>query len=477
MWMFDRLLGKNDKKTGSASPHNKKDMYHCEEYGFSVYCPNGWRMHTQDLAPHVLVMFYDPLYCENNISIGVSRLWWVRSIEELNDVLKLYTQRLNAPGFEVESISLKSTKVGDKEAVERVYKLRGRTYKEIIFDESTYEYVFACGTRTEKFKDCKPIFDECLRSFKFERITDAETHYVSGVSYDQNRRYREAEEKYLEVIMLNPKYHKAYCNLGRICQITDRIEDAVKYYNKALEINPYNSSVYSNLGIIYWVQYGEIEEGLKYFCKAVASDPAIESRVCELIGYYSYHTNADIRKLHQLLQRGCLKDTEEEVVAETSRTEKTLYEAETYSNEKYGFLIKYPKEWVLEILEPKPEVTVDLNVWFGIRGKVDCSIMVGPIGHTIYGKTLQEIENRARVHRQSENVCPISSKHLTIDGIEAYRHVYTAKQPTRYVKQVGLFENNNEYLLLFRVYAQEDFERYEPVFDDCIQSFKFKRGD
>ena len=185
----------------------------------------------------------------------------------------------------------------------------------------------------------------------------------------------------------------------------------------------------------------------------------------------------DAETHYKPLQKDYLKDKAGRPAAGTLKVEKTKYETKTYSNDKYGFSIKYPKGWALDILEPKPEFTVELSVWFGIRGKVACSIMVGPIGPTTYGRTPKELENRARLHRQDLNANLISSKYLTIDGVEAYEHVYTAKYPPRYVKQVGFFKGNDEYLLLFKVFSKEDFEKYEPIFDDCIQSFKFKRED
>jgi tetratricopeptide (TPR) repeat protein len=156
-------------------------------------------------------------------------------------------------------------------------------------------------------------------------------------------------------------------------------------------------------------------------------------------------------------------------------TKEPKSDSKTYSNDKYNFSINYTKDWRLKVLEPNPLVNVNLNIWLGdTQGKVACSIMVGPIGNTIYGKTLQELENRARISRQGLNAQLVSSKNLTIDGIDAYEHVYTAENPHRYVKQVGFFKDNDEYLLLFKVFSKEDFEKYEFIFDEIIQSFRFK---
>ena len=164
-----------------------------------------------------------------------------------------------------------------------------------------------------------------------------------------------------------------------------------------------------------------------------------------------------------------------DLFSEVSTKEVPKSDTKTYSNDKHNFSIKYTKDWRLKVLEPNPLVNVNLNIWLGdTQGKMACSIMVGPIGNTIYGKTIQEIENRARINRQDLNAQLVSSKNLTIDSTDAYEHVYIAENPYRCVKQVGFFKDNAEYLLLFKVFSKEDFEKYKSIFDEIIQSFRFK---
>ena len=290
-----RLLGKKRQKMKGGSQCNKKNMYHCEEYSFLAYCPPGWIMHTKDLPSHILVMFYDPLSAEDNINIAVNRIFRKRSIEELKDTLTL-----NALGFGGRIRSLKRTKVDNVEAVEVIYKLQKQIYKQIIFEKWGYEYVFTCTARAKKFKNCEPIFNECLQSFKFDHVTnDAETHYFSGVSYQQRGLYEEAEKEYLKAIELNHKYYKAYCNLGSICMKAGRGEEAEKYYKKALQINPEDPIALFDLGCIYFTS-GDEDEGLKYFCKAIITDSAIEPKVHQIIHIYSYNPSEDIQKLNKL---------------------------------------------------------------------------------------------------------------------------------------------------------------------------------
>ena len=308
MNLFDRFSGKGTKKTESVISHNKKEMYHSEGYGFSAYCPNGWIMQTQGL-PDILrfykvqVMFYDSLCAENCVTVAATRIFRKRSIEELKVIPTLYAQI-----FGGRILSLERTKVDTVEAIEATYKLQKQTQKQVIFDKDSHGYIFTSGALSNKFKDCEPVFDECLQSFKFEHmIDDAGTHYFSGVAYQKRGLYDKAEKEYLKAIELNPDYYKAYCNLGSICMKTWRVEEAVEYYEKALQINPKDPIALLDIGSIYFADENSEAEGLKYFCKAIIADSAFEPTVHQKIQFYSYHSKKDIQKLNKLISEGLRK--------------------------------------------------------------------------------------------------------------------------------------------------------------------------
>ena len=157
------------------------------------------------------------------------------------------------------------------------------------------------------------IFDKLLG--KYKKTDDAETHYFSGVAYQQKRLYKEAEKEYLKAINLNPECHKAYCNLGSLSLKNGRVKDAEKYYKKALQINPKDSIALLDLGCMYFVHYDE-DKGLEYFCNAIIADSNIELKVHQVLHFYSYHPNGDIQKLNKLfnkqLRKIYLKNVESE---------------------------------------------------------------------------------------------------------------------------------------------------------------------
>jgi tetratricopeptide (TPR) repeat protein len=55
-----------------------------------------------------------------------------------------------------------------------------------------------------------------------------------GISYDEIKKYPQAELYYLKCILLNPKYHMAYYNLGILYKAQGKIEKTIEYYKKAV---------------------------------------------------------------------------------------------------------------------------------------------------------------------------------------------------------------------------------------------------
>lgn len=295
-------------------------------------------------------------------------------------------------------------------------------------------------------------------------------------------RYEEAINYFDKAIEINPRYENAWNNKGVALARLGRHGEAINNYDRALKINLGFENAWDNKGLAL-LNLGRFEEAVICFDNALEINPRYEDAwnnkgvALGSLGRFEEALTCFDRVFEINPRDEGAKMNRERVL----NMQKTYYSAEKsvseiYSNEKYGFSLKYPKGWILYIGGPKPEFLVGLNVLFGIPRKVACSIIAGPIGQTIYGRTLKELENRARILRQNLNAGLLSSKRLTLSGIDAYEHVCTVKFPTRYVKHVSFFKEDNEYLLTFTVFSQEDFLKYEPIFDECLQSFKFKRG-
>ncbi|TXJ51241.1 tetratricopeptide repeat protein [Brachyspira aalborgi] len=126
--------------------------------------------------------------------------------------------------------------------------------------------------------------------------------FILGVQTYSNKDYKISEYYFSEVIKLNPKNYQAYNNIGNIKFALGQKEDAIKNYdksielnynnnidayynrgiakaksdkyneaiedyNKAIELNPNYSEAYNNRGLAK-LQLGKIEEAIKDFVKA-----------------------------------------------------------------------------------------------------------------------------------------------------------------------------------------------------------------
>lgn len=67
---------------------------------------------------------------------------------------------------------------------------------------------------------------------------DAEFYYNRGVSYQNSKRFHEAEDEFREAIGINPNYIEAIHDLGISLANLKRYEEAEKEWRKALNINP-----------------------------------------------------------------------------------------------------------------------------------------------------------------------------------------------------------------------------------------------
>lgn len=82
----------------------------------------------------------------------------------------------------------------------------------------------------------------------------------------------EAEKAIEEAIQLNPDEVLAYINLGNLLDQVGKKEEAEKAYQKAISIDPKNVRAHYNLGLLYSEQ-GKLKEARKELTKAIELNP------------------------------------------------------------------------------------------------------------------------------------------------------------------------------------------------------------
>ena len=140
-------------------------------------------------------------------------------------------------------------------------------------------------------------------------------------------------------------------------------------------------------------------------------------------------------------------------------------ECKTYSNDKYGFSIKFPKGWEINNARLPPETLVH---FVDSRGGT-INLIAGPT----YGtqESIEELENLAIRNVRRFRGKMESLKRIKVDGVEAIEAVYAIPLGIK-TKKIGFNKGGVEYIITCGVRSVK-FEEYEPIFDECIQSFKF----
>jgi tetratricopeptide (TPR) repeat protein len=95
-----------------------------------------------------------------------------------------------------------------------------------------------------------------------------------GIAHHQMLQMNEARKYYEQAIKLNPKYAEAINNLGTIYYAKRSYRRAIGQYNKALKLAPNSASIYSNLGTAQFARK-KYEEASASYQKALALDPEV----------------------------------------------------------------------------------------------------------------------------------------------------------------------------------------------------------
>ena len=95
---------------------------------------------------------------------------------------------------------------------------------------------------------------------------------LGGLTWKQSALYADGETLYKAVIDKNTDCWMAYNNLGVLLQKTRPADEAIAYYQKALQINPNYAEAYNNLGNAL-SQIGRTDEGITYLQKALEINP------------------------------------------------------------------------------------------------------------------------------------------------------------------------------------------------------------
>ncbi len=135
------------------------------------------------------------------------------------------------------------------------------------FKEKNFEDVIAAGEKllSEKKNDAQLIYLLALASINTQKFLKAEEYidnilfykktdqlyFVKGNIQKKLKRYYEAIKSFEKAIELNPSFSQAYNNLGNTKKTLNLREQAIKCFKKAINLKPDNFQALFNLSSIY----------------------------------------------------------------------------------------------------------------------------------------------------------------------------------------------------------------------------------
>jgi tetratricopeptide (TPR) repeat protein len=117
-------------------------------------------------------------------------------------------------------------------------------------------------------------YRDALDFYKPGAATSASLANKAGIAYQQLLDLDNARRYYEKAIKLRPTYPEAINNLGTVYFARKSYRRAIEQYKKALRINPDSSSILSNLGTAYFARKN-YDEAAKAYQEAVALDPEV----------------------------------------------------------------------------------------------------------------------------------------------------------------------------------------------------------
>ena len=145
-----------------------------------------------------------------------------------------------------------------------------------------------------KIKEAKAVFEQIP-----EDKRDAQTWLLLS-NIAQDLKDEANVEVYLnKALEKDPKYYKAYYNLGNLYFNKGKIDEALAYYRKAARYNSKNSYIYTNIGCCYLAKKNPGMARIN-FNKAVTLNPHNPNNYYNLA--YIYKENGKTKKAEELLE-------------------------------------------------------------------------------------------------------------------------------------------------------------------------------
>lgn len=175
------------------------------------------------------------------------------NLKELKDFLKTYyTEGPFVPEVEVS---------------DKIIKIKIDTARIEEDTKSYHRLINLCESR--EYAKAKPLVQDLIK----KSPTVSEYYRILGQIFSDEGNQEEAINSLIDALRWNPKNEWALLMMGNIfSKFKEDIDTAMKYYDQVLLVKPDDNIALNNIGANL-MQLGKTEEALKYFEKAVKIDP------------------------------------------------------------------------------------------------------------------------------------------------------------------------------------------------------------
>ena len=132
------------------------------------------------------------------------------------------------------------------------------------------EYLYGCAAAYYMLEKYEEVLSYCEKLLDYPSY-ESEALILQGECLGNLSRRREAIEAFEKAIEIEER-GEIYYNIGVCYYEENNLDDAIKYYEKSIELLPDFVSSYINLAVCYSRKF-RIEEGMKYAKKAIEINP------------------------------------------------------------------------------------------------------------------------------------------------------------------------------------------------------------
>lgn len=153
------------------------------------------------------------------------------------------------------------------------------------------EYIYiACANMNYMLEDYRSAIEYSEKALAINE-NSYEGLIIKGISFGELKDYDSLIDVLHKALEVN-KTEEVYYNIGVAYHMTEKLDEAISYYDKCIEINPYFERAHLNIGVCYFAKIN-LEKSLYHLNTAIELDPNMYQAHGRLGEYYRFISEYD----------------------------------------------------------------------------------------------------------------------------------------------------------------------------------------